>query len=84
MDMEMVQKAISWVQSNVGDRTSKQELVQKSEQSDLPGEAKSALRDLPEGEHSKDTVISALKDKLMAGVGGGQGGGGGLGGMFGG
>ncbi|MHB8762509.1 MAG: hypothetical protein ACYC6J_09070 [Coriobacteriia bacterium] len=73
MDME-VQKVISWLQDNVGDRVSKTELVQKAQDSDLPMEAKSALRDLPEGEHSKDIIISTLKDKLMAGVGGGMGG----------
>lgn len=82
MDSQMVQQVIGWVQQNVGERTSKQELVQKSQGSDLPNEAKSALQDLPEGEHSKDSVVQMLQQKLMAGVGGG--GGGGIGGMFGG
>lgn len=80
MDMQVVQTVIDWVQNNVGDRVTKQELVQKANSSNLPPEAKSALSDLPEGEHTKDSVISSLKDKLMAGVGGGQGG---MGGMFG-
>ena len=80
MDMQAVQKVIGWVQENVGDRITKQELVQKAGNSNLPAEAKSAFNDLPEGEHSKDTIISTMKDKLMAGVGG-QGGG--MGGMFG-
>lgn len=88
MDSSMVQQVISWVQENVGERTSKSELVQKAQGSSLPGEAKSALQDLPEGEHSKESIIQQLQNKLMAGVGGmggGRGGsGGGIGGMFGG
>lgn len=82
MDMQMVQQVIGWVQQNVGERTSKGELLQKAQNSDLPNEAKSAFQDLPEGEHSKDGIISMLQDKLMAGVGGGVGGG--IGGMMGG
>lgn len=88
MDSSTIQQVISWVQENVGERTSKRELMQKAQGSSLPGEAKAALQDLPEGEHTKETVISSLKDKLMAGVGGmggGRGGsGGGVGGMLGG
>lgn len=81
MDMQMVQQAVEWVQQNVGDRISKQELVSKAQASDLPAEAKSAFQELPEGEHTKDTIISTVKNKVMAGVSGGSGGG--IGGMFG-
>ena len=88
MDSSMVQQVISWVQENVGERTSKSELMQKAQGSSLPGEAKSALQDLPEGEHSKQSVIEQLQSKLMAGVGGMGGGrsgtGGSMGGTFGG
>jgi hypothetical protein len=78
MDMEMIQKVITWVQDNVGGTVSKTELVQKADDSDLPDSAKSAFRELPEGQHTKEGVIEMLKDRLMAGVGGG-----GIGGMFG-
>lgn len=86
MDAQMVQQAIDWVQTNVGDRVSKTELVQKVVGSGLPGEAKSALQDLPEGEHSKESIIASLKNRMMAGVGGSSrsGSGGGFGGMVGG
>ena len=74
MDQQMMSKVIEWIQSNVGEQTSKQELTQKMQGSDLPEEAKSAVRELPEGQHSKQTVISQLQQKLMSGVGGGKGG----------
>lgn len=92
MDSSMVQQVISWVQENVGERTSKAELMQKAQGSSLPAEAKSAFQDLPEGQHSKQSVIQQLQSTLMAGVGGmggsrgsqGGGQGGGMGGTFGG
>lgn len=79
MDMQMIQKAMDWVQDSVGDRITKQELVQKVMNSGLPDEAQSAFSDLPEGELTKGSIVTALKDKLMAGVGGR----GGFGGIFG-
>lgn len=79
-----VQQIIQWVQDNVGEQTSKQELVQKSQSSNLPDEAKSAFQQLPEGQHSKQDVISQIQQKFMAGVGGGGGGMGGIGGFGGG
>jgi hypothetical protein len=86
MDMDMIQQSISWVQGNIGDVTTKQEVVSKVQNSNLPSEAKSAFQDLPEGELSKDSILQHLRAKAMAGVGGGMGGsqGGGMGGMFGG
>lgn len=84
MDSNLVQQVVQWVQNNVGERTSKQELMQKAQGSDLPQEAKSSFQDLPEGEHSKQTVIQHIQSKAMSGMGmgGGRGtGGGGMGGM---
>lgn len=92
MDAQVIQQVIDWVQNNVGDRTTKEELMMKAERANLPGEGKSALDQLRPGEHSKSDVIESLKDRMMAGVGsgfgsggsGGSGGGsGGLGGVFG-
>lgn len=78
MDNQMISKAIQWVQSNVGEQTSKQELTDKMQGSDLPPEAKDSIREMPEGQHSKQDVISQLQQKMMsklgAGVGGGFGG----------
>lgn len=93
MDTQVIQQVIDWVQDNVGDRTSKEEIMMKAERSNLPGEGKSALDQLRPGEHSKGDIIEKLKDMMMAGVGGrsggyggtgSSGGGSGLGGMFGG
>lgn len=78
MDARIVQQAVEWIEQNVGERTSKQDLVREAQGSDLPTEAKSAFQELPEGEYSKENVISAVKNKMMAGVSGG-----GLGGMLG-
>lgn len=78
MDQQMMSKVIQWVQSNVGEQTSKQELNDRAQGSDLPGEAKDAIRGLPDGQHSKQSVIQQLQERLMSGVGGG------MGGMFGG
>lgn len=83
MDMQMMSGLIDWIQRNVGDRTSKSELMQKAQSANLPADARSMFQDLPEGEHSKESVISMLRDKVAAGIGG-RGGGGGMGGMFGG
>ena len=74
MDTGMIQQAIQWVQDNVGERASKQDVVQKAQSSNLPTEARSAFQDLPEGEHSKQDIMSHLKQKAMSGVGGGIGG----------
>lgn len=82
MDSQIVQQVIQWVQQNVGDTTTKQELTQKAEGSNLPQEGKQLFQQLPEGSHSKEGVIQALQEKAMAGFSGG--GGGGLGGMMGG
>lgn len=79
MDMQMVQKAVDWVMDNVGDRTTKQELLSKAQGSGLPDEAMGAMQDLPEGEHSKQDIVRMLQDKLMAKAGGT----GGIGSMFG-
>lgn len=76
----MIQKVVVWVQENVGEKASKSELVQKADNSSLPPEAKAAFNDLPEGEHSKESIITSVKESLMAGVGGGDSG---LGGMLG-
>jgi hypothetical protein len=82
--MNMIQTAMDWIQRNVGERVSKQELVQKAQGSDLPGEIKGAIGDLPEGEHTKQDVMSMLRDKVTGAFGGGGGGFGDLGGMLGG
>ena len=74
MDQQMMTKVVQWIQSNVGEQTSKQELNDKAQGSDLPREAKDAIRQLPEGQHSKQTVIQQLQEKLMSGVGGNLGG----------
>lgn len=80
MDQQAMTKVIQWIQSNVGEQTSKQELNDRAQGSDLPSEAKDAIRDLPEGQHSKQSVIQQLQQRLMSGVGGGIGGFGGFGG----
>lgn len=74
MDQQMMTKVVQWIQSNVGEQTSKQELNDKVQGADLPREAKDAVRDLPEGQHSKQSVIQQLQQRLMSGVGGGVGG----------
>lgn len=73
MDMHAAQRAIEWVQSNVGDRTTKQELLSKAQGSDLPREVKDLFVDMPDGQHSKDSIVSMLRDKVVAGVGGSGG-----------
>lgn len=82
MDMGMIQTVMDWIQDNVGDRTSKQDLMSKAQGSNLPPEADEAIREMPEGEHSKQDVMSMLQQKLSSKVGAGVGGG--LGGMTGG
>lgn len=79
MDMHAAQRAIEWVQGNIGDHTTKQELLSKAHGSDLPREAKDLFLELPEGQRSKDSIISMLRDRVVASVGGS----GGIGGMFG-
>lgn len=75
MNAQMIERVIMWVQQNVGSMTSRQELMQKSQGSDLPDEAKSLFGELPEGQHSKDSIISMLREKAAAGVGGSRSGG---------
>lgn len=79
MDNQMIQQAVQWVQQNVGEQTSKQELNDKAQGSDLPGEVKDSIREMPEGQHSKQDVISFIQQKLMSKLGAGVGGMGGFG-----
>ncbi len=70
MDAGMVQKVIDWVENNVGDRVSKQELAQKAHaSSDLPQEGKDAIDEIPDGQYSKHDVMSMLQDKFMQKMG---------------
>lgn len=71
MDTQTIQQAVSWVQQNVGERISKQELSQKAQGSNLPQDAKSTIQQMPEGEYSKQDIVSNLQSKVTAGVGGG-------------
>lgn len=79
MDNQMIQQAIQWVQGNVGEQTSKQELNDKAQGSGLPSEVQDSFRQMPEGQHSKQDVISFIQQHLMSKMGAGVGGMGGFG-----
>lgn len=74
MDASAIGKVTQWIQENVGQQASKQELTSKAQGSDLPQEGKDAIQGLPEGTHSKDDIISKVKDQLMQKAGAGAGG----------
>lgn len=66
----MIQQTVHWVQSNVPERTTKQQLSDRLPVSGLPPEAQDAVRDLPNGEYSKEDVIDMVRDILVARLGG--------------
>lgn len=71
MDTQTVQQTVGWIQQNVGDSISKQDLVQKVQSSPLPQDAKSAVQQMPDGQLSKQDIVQNLQSKITAGVGGG-------------
>jgi len=85
MDAGMMGQMTSWIEQQFSDKQtlSKDEIVQKSQSSNLPQEAKSGIQQLPDGQYTKDSLMAAVKDMMMSKAGGGMGGmmGGGGGGM---
>ena len=55
-------------ENNVGEQVSKSELMERVDSSSLPIEAKSALRELPEGVHDRTYIISTIRERMMAGA----------------
>jgi hypothetical protein len=72
MDMSMVtDQVVSWIETQFAGQStiSKDELVAKAQQSDLPQEAKDGLQQMPEGTWSKDELIGKVRDMIGANLG---------------
>jgi hypothetical protein len=69
MHDRVITETVRWIESNVGETTTTQEIVDKMEGSDLPESAKQVLAELPDGEHRKEDVVSWAEQGLLSRLG---------------
>lgn len=69
MDDRIISDTVHWLQSNVAARTSKQEIADKMQGADLPEEGRETLRDLPDGEYSKEEVVQWVQQNMLSRIG---------------
>jgi hypothetical protein len=69
MHEQVITQTVQWIQSNLGETTTKQEVADKMQGADLPESAKDALRDMPDGEHDKQDLIAWVEQALLSRLG---------------
>lgn len=63
-----ITRTSEWVERTVGLFTTKDELAQKAQASDLPDEARAAIDELPGGELRREKAVELLNESLTAGA----------------
>lgn len=69
MHDRIITDTLQWIDENVGERTSKDEIEKKTVNADLAPTARTALEELPDGEYDRADVKRLIQDALTAKIG---------------